>query len=84
MPLPFLKPKSVAGLIVQTRKHDGSMGDTQNEGQEDHALMSAATDLIRAVHSKDEHAVAAALRAAFEICDSEPHVEGPHETEQES
>lgn len=41
-------------------------------------LESAAEDLVNAVHSKDIKAVAAALRAAFELCDSEPHEEGEH------
>jgi hypothetical protein len=40
--------------------------------------MSAADDLISAVHMKDSKAVADALKAAFEICDSMPHEEGQH------
>ena len=50
-----------------------------DEDAEYDSLHSAAEDLISAVHSKNVAAVAEALRAAFELCDSEPHEEGPHE-----
>lgn len=49
-----------------------------DEGAEYDVLESAAEDLVRAVHSKDIKGVAEALRAAFDLCDSEPHEEGPH------
>lgn len=41
-------------------------------------LESAAQDLLDAIEKKDTKALAIALRAAFELCDSEPHEEGPH------
>ncbi len=53
------------------------------QDQEDSGLEMAAEDLLRAHASNDKKAVAAALRAAFQILDSEPHVEGPHEEDQE-
>lgn len=77
--LPFLKPRKVAGLIMAVRKPDGSKMETGMEGDEDQGLMSCGEDLIKAVHAKDASAVVAAIKAAFEILDSEPHVEGPHE-----
>lgn len=49
-----------------------------DEGSEYDVLESAAEDLVKAVHSKDIKGVAIALRAAFDLCDSEPHKEGPH------
>ena len=72
--LPFLKQNqegSSSGPIesVERKPDDGSDYDS---------MESAAEDLISAVHSKDAKAVAAALRAAFELADSEPHVEGEH------
>lgn len=79
--LPFLKPKQVASVIVANR-HPDPDGTLESQGPEDEmhpGLMSAAEDLIRAVHSKDAHAVAGALQSAFEISDSMPHEEGPHE-----
>lgn len=80
--LPFLQPKRVAGVIVERRKPDGGPEMQGAEGDENQGLMSCAEELIRAVHSKDPHAVSAALRSAFEILDSEPHEEGPHLNEE--
>ena len=73
--LPFLKAQ---------RKSDGiaTVYRSPDEGKEpDHAdegLIAAAADLLKAVESKDSRAIAAALKAAFEICDSAPHHEGEH------
>ena len=78
MPLPFMKPKQVAGLIIQHRNPDGKP-DSAPEDQQDQALESAAEDLILQFTPKTVESVAAALRAAFEIVDSEPHEEGPHD-----
>jgi hypothetical protein len=76
--LPFLKPKSVAGLIISHRKPDGSNQADHMEGDENAALEACAEDLIRAIHAKDAKAAAEALKSAFEIADSMPHVEGEH------
>lgn len=73
--LPFLKRNHEASASTPVesikREHD--------EDVEFDVLESAAQDLIDAMHSKDVKATAEALRAAFELCDSEPHEEGPHE-----
>lgn len=74
--LPFLQPKKMTSVIVETRKPNGNV---ESRDEEDHPLMSAAEDLIRAVHGKDAKAVAHALQSAFEIADSQPHEEGQHE-----
>lgn len=84
MPLPFLKPKATAGVIISQRKPDGGNEIEGMDGDEDAGLNAAAADLIRAVHSKDEMSVASALRAAFEILDSQPHEEGEHTNEEPS
>lgn len=78
MNLPFLKNKKISSLIVSQRNPDGTHDEQHSEGDEYVGLESAAEDLIRAVHSKDTQGVCAALKAAFEICDSQPHEEGPH------
>lgn len=74
--LPFLKKSQDASVSMPiepvTRKPDD---DSDYDG-----LHAAADDLIAAIHSKNTSGVAAALRAAFELCDSEPHEEGPHTT----
>ncbi len=70
--LPFLKNKQDAAVAmpveVQKREPD-------DESEYD-TLESAGQDLIDAVHAKDARAVAAALRAGFELMESEPHREG--------
>jgi hypothetical protein len=75
--LPFLKKSQDASASAptdkQVRKPD------EDKEQEYDVIESAAEDLISAVHSKDVKAACAALRAAFELMDSQPHVEGPHE-----
>lgn len=73
--LPFLKNKqeaSASGPVEHMKR--------QPDEESDYDMIdSAAEDLIQAIHSKDVKAVASALKAAFQICDSEPHEEGPHE-----
>jgi hypothetical protein len=73
--IPWLKRKDdIAGSSstpVQMREPD--------DGEEYDSMHAAAQDLIEAIHSKDIKGVAEALRAAFELSDSEPHEEGPHE-----
>lgn len=82
MGLPFLKDKKhTAGLIIQNRAADGSH-DSVPEDHQDQGLETCGEDLIRAITSKDAKGVAAAMRAAFAILESEPHEEAG-EPEQE-
>ena len=78
MSLPFLKPEKMASIIVANRKKDGSIQTSHEQGEQKPELMSAAEDLIRAVHAKEASKVASALKAAFDLCDAEPHEEGEH------
>lgn len=52
----------------------------EDESQDDPAaaIESCSQELIRAVHARDVKAVSEALKDAFAILDSEPHVEGEH------
>lgn len=77
--LPFLKPKTVAGLIISHRKPDESKEQEEMPETGDEGLVSAAEDIIRAYETKDAKKLAEAFKAAFQICDSMPHEEGPHE-----
>jgi hypothetical protein len=71
--LPFLKlTKEGGSASTAVVKRD------PDEESEYDALESAADDLMAAIERKDTKGVAAALRAAFDLCDSEPHAEGPH------
>lgn len=73
--LPFLGPKKISSVIVAGRKPDGSLNPQGDEGEMDAGLMSAAEDLIQAVHAKDATAVASALKAAFQMSDDDSDVE---------
>ena len=66
-----------SGVITSQRKPDGG----KEEQQEDQGLEVIAQDLIHGLETKNEKVIIAALRAAFEIFDSEPHKEGPHEND---
>lgn len=72
--LPFLKYKLEASASAPAE----SMKREPDEEPEYDALESAGQDLIDAIHSKDAKGVAVALRAAFQLADSEPHEEGEH------
>ena len=70
MPLPFLKHKE-ASISVNPE----SVKRKPDHEEEYDFLDSASEDLINAIHSKDSKGVSAALRAAFELMESQPHEE---------
>lgn len=74
--LPFLKKNKEASASNDAEP----MKRKPDEEQEYDMLESASEELISAVHSKDVKAVCSALRSAFQMLDSEPHEEGPHES----
>lgn len=81
MNLPHMDPKKIAIAIMAKQKPD--MADEPAAAPDhDEDVMTAAHELIEAVHAKDPHAVADALKAAFYACDAEPHEEGPHMDEE--
>lgn len=64
--LPFLQPKKLASSIIAKRNEDGTSKPDEREGEHTPELMSAAEDMISAVHAKDTNAVAAAMKRAHE------------------
>lgn len=80
--LPFLKPKKLSAIIIHKTKPEGGTEPMHEEGEEMPELVGAAENLISAVHAKDAHATAEAIKAAFEICESYPHYEGEHKGEE--
>jgi hypothetical protein len=78
--LPFLKPQRAAGVIMATRKPDGSHTPEQEEGEAHPHLMAAAEDLVRAIHAKDAKAVASAMQACHGICSSLDSTPDPGDT----
>jgi hypothetical protein len=72
--IPFLKTKYEASASMPADK----ITREPDEGADYDVLESAADDLMQALDEGNTKAIAAALRAAFELLDSEPHKEGPH------
>lgn len=72
--LPFLKKNHEAAASGPVE----SLERKPDEGAEYDVLESAAEDLCKAIESKDYKGAAAAIRAAFELLESEPHEEGEH------
>lgn len=77
MSLPIFPKKSQEVSVsgpdeIIARKHD--------EGKEDEfdSLEGAMSELHSALNSKDYKSAAQIFRSAFELMDSEPHVEGKH------
>lgn len=60
---------------MEYRKPDAEPVSKEDDSG-DHGLEMAAEDLCRAVSSGDHKGAARALRAAFEILDAMPHIEG--------
>ncbi len=73
--LPFLKKNQEASASAPI---DPVKRKPDEESDDYDSLESAAQDLLHAIKEEDTKAIAAALRAAFDLCDSEPHHEGPH------
>lgn len=69
--LPFLKNKEGSVSAPTETIHRES-----DEESDFDSLEVAAQDLCDAIHSKDYKGVASALRAAFDLLESEPHSEG--------
>ncbi len=75
MPLPFLKTRRESGISTTIRPRDTAPNDRQSPESEDNGLAAAAEDLCRAIESKDYKGAAQALKAAFDILESQPHEE---------
>jgi len=76
--LPFLKAqRKDGGIATVYRKSDEK--PEPSEMTDDSGLEAVAEDLLRGVHSHDKKLIVASLKAMFEIMESEPHHEGPHE-----
>ena len=72
--IPFLKNRqeaSASGPVEPVKR--------KPDHEEDYdSLHVAAEDMLTAIKSGDAKALASALKAAFQIVDSEPHEEGTH------
>lgn len=58
--------------------------DSQEPKSDDsEGLEAAASDILDAITAGDKKRLASAIKAAFEICDSLPHEEGPHTNDEQ-
>jgi hypothetical protein len=77
--LPFLKLKNSRqdGVITQVRPTD----EGKEPAEDLSGLEAAMADLCHAEEAKDYKGMAKAFKAAFEMLESEPHNEYPHNEE---
>ena len=75
MPLPFLKNKKEASASAPVESIQRKPDEEANEYD---VLEAAAEDLMNAIYSKDVKAIAAALKAAFQLCETSEEEEGEH------
>lgn len=83
--LPFMEPKKIVTIIAARRNKPGVQINPEVEApgsSMDPGLKEAAIDLLRGIEAKSPMDIAKALKAAFELCDSMPHEEGPHMNEE--
>jgi len=80
--LPWLKGHRIAGTIMASRKAEGGLVDEGVEGEHD-PLHDCMEDLHKAMKAGNIEDMSEAMRAAFQILDSEPHEEGEHLGEDE-
>ncbi len=72
--LPYLKKTKEASVSVAP-EHIKRESDSEEEFD---GLSAVMEELCAASDKKDYKAMAEAFRAAMEICELEPHEEGPH------
>lgn len=73
--LPFMQPKKLASSIIAHRLVKGTAAPDEHEGEHAPELMQHAESLISAVHAKDAHSVASAMKAAHEhMSKAHPHI----------
>lgn len=83
--LPFLDKNRMSAAIMASRDKKREIlvhPEVEAPGHEMNPyLKEAAADVLRAIDKKSVLDLAAALRAAFEVCDSDSQEEGEHMNE---
>jgi hypothetical protein len=75
--IPFMKKKEAS--VSAPIEHITRDSDHEDEMDGHDEMMEAiAHELLDAVHKRNPKDLVMALRAAFQVLDSEPHVEGEH------
>ena len=73
--LPFLKRDKEASASMPV---DSMKRKPDDDADAYDVMHSAAQDMLNAIESKNVKALAEAIKAAFELMESEPHHEGEH------
>jgi hypothetical protein len=77
--IPFMKKKEASISVSVPMEHLTRDSDHEDEMDGHDEMMEAiAHELLDAVHKRNPKDLVMALRAAFQVLDSEPHVEGEH------
>jgi len=78
--LPFLKPKQgmVSGLIIKNRNPDKTEKSEENQEDSSVGLEAAMQELKGHLNAGDYKSAAQCFKNAFQLCEEEPHKEGPH------
>lgn len=73
--LPWIKKNDDVAAVAVPEKVERKPDE---ESDEFDSLEGAMSELHSALNSKDYKGAAEIFRSAFELLDSEPHIEGPH------
>jgi hypothetical protein len=73
MVMPWLKKEADVAIPVESHKL------RKPDDGEFNGLHACMDEFIAAVHAKDIKGAAEAFKSAFQVCESEPHEESPHE-----
>lgn|ERR1035437_662269 len=65
-----------SGSPAESDKEPGPEGSKADDSEDKMEFESCADEILSAIESKDASALAEALHAFFELCESEPHDEG--------
>ena len=76
--LPFFAKKKEASVSAPPSVIRREADEPLDMDDDEQMLMHVAHELIESVHKRNTEHFILALRAAFQILDSEPHEEGPH------
>jgi hypothetical protein len=82
MIIPGAKKKMASAILAFNGKDEAAepVAEEQDEGA---GLSAASAEVIEAIHNNDSDALADALKSFWELCEAQPHTEGPNEAEEE-
>lgn len=79
----IIPDKKKAATIIVAHMHDPHRPESDEHESDEEECSALGQEVLQALAEKDPMALYSALRAVFMKVDSEPHVEGEHEGEEE-